>query len=177
MWQGVGFYIALCLYSIPVGFHSGHIASIPKHILDPRRQLQTTDEMRCTCRLSRYSQILLSTQPPTHTHTHTCTHTHTHTHTHQGGWAATLHPRYFRQTSTLHQLQPNSRWTSVIPATIWPDLLPSLPPSLLTVSQVTRLRDIYTAPSGLESTSLVLACGLGECGDHLGWVCAEIATL
>ena len=33
---------------------------------------------------------------------------------------------------------------------------------IYTRPRVTRLRKIFTAPSGLESTCLVMACGLGE---------------
>jgi len=32
--------------SILFGLHSGHIAALPKDILDPRRALEITDEMR-----------------------------------------------------------------------------------------------------------------------------------
>jgi len=38
--------LVLCFNSIPVGLHSGHIAALPKDILDPRRALEITDEMR-----------------------------------------------------------------------------------------------------------------------------------
>lgn len=81
--------------AILLGLHSGHIASIPKHILDPRRQLHATDEMR------------------------------------EEGL-----PPYIPDIAVkpVHFINYNQT--------------------------VTRLRDIYTAPSGLESTSLVLACGL-----------------
>ena len=32
--------------SIPVGLHSGHIVSLTKRVLDPRRELVPNDEMR-----------------------------------------------------------------------------------------------------------------------------------
>ena len=163
--------------------------SLPKRLLDPRRDVIPTDDMKYVLCIYTHPSLSHTHLLSLHTHTfslsltHTCslsrtlshvlTHTHTHTHTH-------IHTLSFSLTHTqslvyihVHTLSFPlfllHTHTHISP--FREDGLPIYAPEMLLRpvmyinynQTVTGLRSIHVATTGLESTCLVLAFGLGMC--------------